>query len=159
MLHTLVAEPVEMEAEAGREPKSEIDVLKLQQRSILQCLQWMTARDWECRPWMTAEDWGTPESYRGPTPNRIQRQFEEALTRMNTQGVKEKDEGFGWGDLVEWVSLSAPSASDGKQAAKANLKRLDAFMARSITEFEDRTRMAEYQAIKRKLSRHLLDQV
>jgi hypothetical protein len=159
MLHTLVAEPIEIEASGGNPYRGPLEVLKLQQRSILQCLQWMTARDWECRPWMTAEDWGTPESYRGPTPNRIQRQFEEALTRMNTQGVKEKDEGFGWGDLVEWVSLSAPSASDGKQAAKANLKRLDAFMARSITEFEDRTRMAEYQAIKRKLSRHLLDQV
>jgi hypothetical protein len=159
MLHTLVAEPVAIEGEKGREPKSKIQVLKLQQRSIFQCLQWMTARDWECRPWMTAEDWGTPESYRGPTPNRIQRQFEEALTRMNTQGVKERDDGFGWDDLVEWVSLSAPSPAGGKQAAKANLKRLDAFMARSVITPEDARIHRAYESIKRKLSRHLLDQV
>ncbi|MDI9243997.1 hypothetical protein [Marinobacter sp. CHS3-4] len=159
MLHTLVAEPVAIEGEKGREPKSRVQVLKLQQRSILQCLKWMTARDWECGPGWTSEDYVAPESYRGASPNRIQRQFEEALTRMNTQGVKEKDDGLGWDDFEEWVSLSAPSTSDCKQAAKANLKRLDEFMARSVITPEDARIHKAYESIRRKLSRHLLDQV
>ena len=41
LLHNLVSEPVPFEGEDGSEPKSEEEMLRLQQSTILQCLRWM----------------------------------------------------------------------------------------------------------------------
>lgn len=154
MLHTLVAEPVAIKGKSGDEDRSELQVLKLQQRSILQCLRWMTAAELV-----------KVESYRAPTPNRIQRQFEEALTRMNTQGVKKsQDDEYSMPWAVGGVSLATPAAlalaqNDGKNAAQRNLKRLDDFMARNIIDLDDERMNKAYMTVRRKLSLHLLDLV
>lgn len=100
LLHNLVSEPVECDGEDGKRRSPE-QMLVIQQTSILQCLEWMNA----------AED-ALPESYRGATPNRIQRQFEESVTRMNTHGKKPE------GDLT--------------LVARNNVARLDEFMGKIL---------------------------
>lgn len=127
MLHHLVAEPVEFEGPDG-ERKSSEEMLKRQQISILQCLEWIAE-----------SELAQPESYRGVIPNRIQRQFEESVTRMNAQGSK----------LTE----------DSLQIARGNLGRLDRFMARGLASPVDSRRLKAYKALRKKFSLHLLGQV
>lgn len=128
MLHNLVAEPVEFEGRNQQEDRSKNDMLKLQQISILQCLEWIGESELVHL-----------ESYRGEKPNRIQRQFEESVTRMNAQGTKPTE--------------------DPVQTARENLVRLDEFMGRSLFEPSDNERFYEYKKLRRKFSLHLLGQV
>ena len=123
LLHNLVSEPVECEGEDGKRRSPE-QMLVIQQTSILQCLEWMSG----------AED-ALPETYRGATPNRIQRQFEESVTRMNTHGKKPE------GDLI--------------LVARNNVARLDEFMGRDLKLREDRDRYSDYQILRRQLDKHL----
>lgn len=67
LFHNLVSEPVECDGWDGKRRSPE-QMLVIQQTSILQCLEWMSG----------AED-ALPESYRGATPNRIQRQLDKHL--------------------------------------------------------------------------------
>ncbi|KXO07034.1 MULTISPECIES: hypothetical protein [Marinobacter] len=124
LLHNLVSEPVPYEGEDGSEPKSEEEMLRLQQSTILQCLRWMNE----------AEDLLT-ESYRGAEPNRVQRQFEESVIRMNTHGKKPE------GDLI--------------LVARNNVARLDEFMGRGLKFREDEIRYEEYQRVRSKLDVHI----
>ncbi|MGF2686209.1 hypothetical protein ACQUWM_06910 [Marinobacter sp. DUT-3] len=127
MLHNLVAEPVEFEGQDG-ERRSPEEMLKRQQISILQCLEWMGESELV-----------QPESYRDPAPNRIQRQFEESVTRMNSQGTKPLEE--------------------PKQFARDNVGRLDEFMGRGFTLPIDSKRYQKYKKLRRKFSLHLMGQV
>lgn len=77
LLHNLVSEPARYEGDDDSEPKSVEEMLRVQQSTILQCLEWMSK----------GED-TLADSYRGAEPNRAQRQFEESVTRMNAQGKK-----------------------------------------------------------------------
>ena len=126
MLHHLVAEPVEFEGQDG-ERRSPEEMLKLQQTSILQCCEWIGESERV-----------KPESYRGETPNRIQRQFEESVTRMNAQGTKPTE--------------------DSLQVARDNLARLDEFMGRGLFQPGDSERFHDYKKLRRKFSLHLLGQ-
>jgi hypothetical protein len=103
-------------------------MLKLQQISILQCLEWMGESELV-----------HPESYRGVTPNRIQRQFEESVTRMNSRGTKPVE--------GSW------------QFARDNVARLDDFMERGMTRRIDNERFQDYSKLRKKFSLHLLGQV
>jgi hypothetical protein len=124
MLHNLVSEPIAFETKNRKERRTPEEMLKLQQASVLQCLIWIGESE------ITY-----PESYRGSKPNRIQRQFEEAITRMNTQGVKPK--------------------TDTLLIAKNNITRLDAFMSREIEVGLGVTQFQEYRALSKKFSLHL----
>ncbi|KPQ01911.1 hypothetical protein [Marinobacter sp. HL-58] len=127
MLHNLVAEPVEFEGPNG-ERKSPEEMLKLQQISILQCCEWIGESELV-----------KPESYRGAVPNRVQRQFEESVTRMNAQGTKPRE--------------------GSSQVARENLARLDEFMGRDLASPLDSARLQKYKKLRRKFSLHLLGQV
>lgn len=81
-----------------------------------------------------AEDLLT-ESYRGAEPNRVQRQFEESVIRMNTHGKKPE------GDLI--------------LVARNNVARLDEFMGRGLKFREDEIRYEEYQRVRSKLDVHI----
>ena len=81
-----------------------------------------------------AED-ALPETYRGATPNRIQRQFEESVIRMNTHGKKPE------GDLI--------------LVARNNVARLDEFMGKNLISREDEIRYAKYQRESSKLDVHI----
>ncbi|KEF30958.1 hypothetical protein D777_02111 [Marinobacter nitratireducens] len=128
MLHNLVSEPVEFEGDDGQEPKTAEEMLKLQQISILQCLRWINDSELV-----------RPESYRGATPNRIQRQFEESVTRMNTHGTKPE--------------------GDPRTVARNNVARLDEFMGRDIVQPIDNRRFQGYRTLRKKFSLHLWEQV
>lgn len=123
LLHNLVSEPVECDGEDGKRRSPE-QMLVVQQTSILQCLKRMSG----------AED-ALPESCRGATPNRIQRQFEESVARMNTHGKKPE------GDLIV--------------VARNNVSRLDEFMGRDLKSREDKDRYSDYQRVRRQLDKHL----
>lgn len=127
MLYNLVSEPVDYEGESDQDDRSEKEMLKIQQIAILQCLRWMSESELI-----------QPESYRGATPNRIQRQFEESVTRMNIHGKKPD------GDL----SL----------AARNNVAKLDEFMGRENRTFEDRANYDAYRALRKKFSIHIWKQ-
>ena len=127
MLHNLVSEPVEYEGEDDREQRSEDEMLKLQQISILQCLRWINDSELV-----------RPESYRGATPNRIQRQFEESVTRMNTHGTSPE--------------------GDPRTVARNNVSRLDEFMGRDLISRIDHDRVDEYRILRKKFSLHLWEQ-
>ena len=126
LLHNLVSEPVECVGYDRR--RSAGEMLKLQQISILQCLRWMESAEMV-----------NPESYRGSVPNRIQRQFEEAVTRMNTHGVKPEH------DLLV--------------VARNNVARMDEFMGRDLVAGPERIRFDEYSMLRKKFSYHLWEQV
>ena len=124
MLYNLVSEPVEFEGGHGQEPKTESEILKAQQVSILECLRWMSGSE---LVW--------PESYRGVGPNRIQRQFEESVTRMNINGEKPD------GDLL--------------LVARNNIARLDEFMGKGLESPSDEDRYEEYRRLRKKFSLHM----
>jgi hypothetical protein len=124
MLHNLVSEPVAFEAGDERERRSPEEMLKLQQISILQCLKWMNESELLL-----------PESYRGATPNRIQRQFEKSTARMNTQGVKPKKNSI--------------------VAVRNNIARLDEFMGRERSEISEKAEFQQYIGLRNKFSLHL----
>jgi hypothetical protein len=127
MLHHLVSEPIEFVDQEG-ERKSPEQMLKRQQISILQCFEWLGESELV-----------QPESYRGVRPNRIQRQFEESVTRMNSRGTKPVE-----GSL---------------QFAKNNVARLDEFMGRGLIRRIDSARFQDYKKLRKKFSLHLLEQV
>ena len=125
MLHNLVSEPVEYVGEDGR--RSASGMLKLQQISVLQCLTWMESAEMV-----------NPESYRGRGPNRIQRQFEESVTRMNTHGAKPE------GDMLI--------------VARNNVARMDEFMGRGLASRADHELFNKYTTLRKKFSFHLWEQ-
>ncbi|MHA7853326.1 hypothetical protein [Marinobacter shengliensis] len=127
MLYNLVSEPVKLKGGHGQEPKTESEMLKAQQTSILQCLRWMSGSELV-----------RPESYRGAGPNRVQRQFEESVTRMNIRGKKPD------GDLL--------------LVARNNVVRLDEFMSRGLDSRKDDERYDEYQKLRKKFSIHIWGQ-
>ena len=122
MLHNLVSEPAEYKGEDGR--KSPDEMLKLQQVSIHQCFRWMSEAELV-----------NPESYRDQTPNRVQRQFEESVIRMNTHGAKPE--------------------GDSLLVARNNIARLDEFMGKQIVEPADQRRLKQYQTLLKKFSLHI----
>jgi len=128
MLHHLVSEPVEFEGNGDRDQRNENQMLKLQQISILQCLEWMGESELV-----------QPESYRGVRPNRIQRQFEESVTRMNSRGTKPIE-----GSL---------------ELARNNVARLDEFMKMDLFQPGYYERHAEYKRLRKKFSLHIFGQV
>ena len=81
-------------------------MLKIQQIAVLQCLRWMSESERI-----------QPESYRGATPNRIQRQFEESVTRMNIHGKRPE--------------------GDPLLVARNNVAKLDEFMNRDLRSRDD----------------------
>ncbi|WP_298448699.1 hypothetical protein [uncultured Marinobacter sp.] len=128
LLHNLVSEPVEYEGESDQDDRSEKEMLKIQQIAILQCLHWMSESELI-----------QPESYRGATPNRIQRQFEESVTRMNVQG-KSPD-------------------GDPLMVARNNVAKLDEFMGKGLASPSDEDRYEEYRSLRKKFSLHIWRQV
>ena len=132
MLYHLVAEPVDLDGNDIWDQQTTDEMLKRQQISILQCLEWMAESELV-----------QPESYRGEGPNRIQRQFEESVTRMNSRGTKPLE-----GSL---------------QFARDNVARLDEFMGRAQAQAQaspfDTERLQKYKKLRRKFSLHLLEQV
>jgi hypothetical protein len=128
MLHHLVAEPVDLDGNDIWDQQTTDEMLKRQQISILQCLEWMGESELV-----------QPESYRGERPNRIQRQFEESVTRMNSRGTKPEE-----GSL---------------QFARDNVARLDEFMGQGLTRRIDTERLQKYKKLRRKFTLHLLEHV
>jgi len=124
MLYNLVSEPVEYEGESDQDDRSEKEMLKIQQIAILQCLRWMGESELI-----------QPESYRGATPNRIQRQFEESVTRMNIHGKRPE--------------------GDPLLVARNNVAKLDEFMNRDLRSRDDDGRYDEYQKLRKKFSIHI----
>jgi hypothetical protein len=88
---------------------------------------------------MAESEFVQPESYRGVMPNRIQRQFEESVTRMNSRGTKPVD-----GSL---------------QFARNNVARLNEFMGQRLNRDIDKLRFQKFEKLRRKFSLHLLEQV
>jgi hypothetical protein len=128
MLHHLLAEPVGLDGNDIWDQQTADEMLKRQQISILQCLEWMAESEFV-----------QPESYRGVMPNRIQRQFEESVTRMNSRGTKPVD-----GSL---------------QFARNNVARLNEFMGQRLNRDIDKLRFQKFEKLRRKFSLHLLEQV
>jgi len=124
MLYNLVSEPVEFEGESDQDDRSEKEMLKIQQIAVLQCLRWMSESERI-----------QPESYRGATPNRIQRQFEESVTRMNIHGKRPE--------------------GDPLLVARNNVAKLDEFMNRDLRSRDDDGRYDEYQKLRKKFSIHI----
>ncbi|MCL1479790.1 MAG: hypothetical protein MH219_20840, partial [Marinobacter sp.] len=119
---------IAFETKNRNERRTPEEMLELQQISILQCLRWISESE---RTLL--------ESYRGSKPNRIQRQFEESMIRMNTQGVKATD--------------------DFSSVAKNNLARLDSFMSRDILRPVTNERFQEYRSLYAKFSLHIREQI
>jgi len=126
MLYNLVSDPVEYKGESGRRRSPE-EMLDIQQVSILQCFRWMSESEVV-----------RPESYRGATPNRIQRQFEESVTRMNIQG-KRPD-------------------GDPLLVARNNVAKLDEFMSKGQRSPVHDSRYDEYRRLRKKFSIHIWSQ-